>query len=110
MIWGGCLVPLATLVYWFVRDDLTANPISFVTTMLGDWTLRILLASLAMTPLRPSAGPGLAAATPWSGRSGGGGRGARQGSGRRGTACPAGTGLTAGTRKTWASEPRPQAG
>src|SRR5205809_631328 len=52
MIWGGCLVPLATLVYWFVRDDLTANPISFVTTTLGDWTLRILLASLAMTPIR----------------------------------------------------------
>src|SRR5437773_12387013 len=52
MIWGGCLVPLATLVYWFVRDDLGANPISFVTNWLGDWTLRILLASLAMTPLR----------------------------------------------------------
>src|SRR5881397_1519932 len=52
MIWGGCLVPLATLVYWFARDDLMANPISFVTTTLGDWTLRILLASLAMTPLR----------------------------------------------------------
>jgi methionine sulfoxide reductase heme-binding subunit len=51
-IWGGCLVPLGTLVYWFARDDLTANPISFVTTTLGDWTLRILLASLAMTPIR----------------------------------------------------------
>jgi len=52
VIWGGCLLPLATLVYWFARDDLTANPISFVTTTLGDWTLRMLLASLAMTPLR----------------------------------------------------------
>ena len=51
-IWGGCLVPLGTLVYWYARDDLTANPISFVTTTLGDWTLRILLASLAMTPIR----------------------------------------------------------
>jgi methionine sulfoxide reductase heme-binding subunit len=51
-VWGMCLVPLATLVYWFARDDLTANPISFVTTTLGDWTLRILLASLAMTPIR----------------------------------------------------------
>jgi len=51
-IWGGCLVPLGTLVYWFARDELTANPISFVTTTLGDWTLRILLASLAMTPIR----------------------------------------------------------
>jgi methionine sulfoxide reductase heme-binding subunit len=52
VVWGVCLVPLATLVYWFARDDLTANPISFVTTTLGDWTLRILLASLAMTPIR----------------------------------------------------------
>ena len=51
-IWGVCLAPLATLLTWFARDDLTANPISFVTTTLGDWTLRILLASLAMTPLR----------------------------------------------------------
>src|SRR2546426_248398 len=51
-IWGTCLGPLATLGYWFARDDLTANPISFVTTTLGDWTLRILLASLAMTPIR----------------------------------------------------------
>ena len=51
-IWGGCLTPLGTLVYWYARDDLTANPISFVTTTLGDWTLRILLASLAMTPIR----------------------------------------------------------
>jgi sulfoxide reductase heme-binding subunit YedZ len=31
---------------------LGANPISFVTNTLGDWTLRILLTSLAMTPLR----------------------------------------------------------
>jgi sulfoxide reductase heme-binding subunit YedZ len=52
VVWGVCLVPLATLVYWFARDDLTANPISFVTTTLGDSALRILLASLAMTPIR----------------------------------------------------------
>src|SRR5712691_6901334 len=34
------------------NDDLTANPISFITNTLGDWTFRLLLASLAMTPLR----------------------------------------------------------
>src|SRR4029453_14122962 len=44
--------PLATLGYRAWTDDLGANPISFVTNTLGDWTLRILLASLAMTPLR----------------------------------------------------------
>lgn len=52
MVWGVCLAPLAMLGYRVWTDDLGANPISFVTNTLGDWTLRILLASLAMTPLR----------------------------------------------------------
>jgi len=51
-VWGACLAPLVLLVYRAATGDLTANPISFVTNTLGDWTLRILLASLAMTPLR----------------------------------------------------------
>lgn len=51
-VWIVCLLPLGTLLVWAARDDLTANPISFVTNTLGDWTIRILLASLAMTPLR----------------------------------------------------------
>ena len=50
--WGACLAPLALLAYRAWNDDLGANPISFITNTLGDWTLRILLASLAMTPLR----------------------------------------------------------
>lgn len=50
--WTACLAPLAALGVWVATGDLTANPISFVTNHLGDWTLRILLASLAMTPLR----------------------------------------------------------
>jgi sulfoxide reductase heme-binding subunit YedZ len=33
-------------------DDLGANPISFVTNWLGQWTFRLLLAALAITPLR----------------------------------------------------------
>jgi methionine sulfoxide reductase heme-binding subunit len=51
-VWGVCLAPLASLAYRVWTDDLGANPISFITNTLGDWTLRILLASLAMTPLR----------------------------------------------------------
>src|SRR5262245_65080281 len=51
-VWGICLAPLASLAYRTWTDDLGANPISFVTNTLGDWTIRILLASLAMTPLR----------------------------------------------------------
>jgi sulfoxide reductase heme-binding subunit YedZ len=51
-VWAVCLAPLAALLWRAATDDLTANPISFVTNWLGDWTLRILLASLAVTPLR----------------------------------------------------------
>ena len=51
-MWLVGLAPLAAMVYWFWTDDLTANPIEFVTRNLGDWALRLLLASLAMTPLR----------------------------------------------------------
>ena len=51
-VWAICLAPLAVLVTRAAGGDLTANPISFVTNWLGDWTLRFLLASLAMTPLR----------------------------------------------------------
>jgi len=52
LVWGICLTPLALLLYRFWSDDLGANPISYVTNVLGDTTLRVLLASLAMTPLR----------------------------------------------------------
>ena len=51
-VWAVCLAPLAWLGYRAATGDLTANPISFITNTLGDWTFRILLASLAATPLR----------------------------------------------------------
>ncbi len=51
-VWAACLTPLGVLGYRAWTGDLTANPISFITNWLGDWTLRILLTSLAMTPLR----------------------------------------------------------
>jgi sulfoxide reductase heme-binding subunit YedZ len=51
-VWVACLLPLAFLVYWFWTDNLTANPIDFITDTLGEWALRLLLASLALTPLR----------------------------------------------------------
>lgn len=51
-MWVLCLWPLALLLLWAGRGDLTANPISFITNWLGDWALRILLVSLALTPLR----------------------------------------------------------
>ena len=51
-MWVVCLSPLAVLAFRAWRDDLTANPISFITNTLGDWTFRFLLTSLALTPLR----------------------------------------------------------
>jgi sulfoxide reductase heme-binding subunit YedZ len=52
VVWIVCLLPLLFLLYWTYTGDLTANPISFITNHLGQWTFRLLLASLAMTPLR----------------------------------------------------------
>jgi len=51
-VWGVCLFPLALLLYQFQTDNFGANPIDYLTRTLGRWTIRILLASLAMTPLR----------------------------------------------------------
>ena len=51
-VWAVCLLPLTLLLYQFQTDDLGANPIDYLTRTLGVWTLRILLASLAMTPFR----------------------------------------------------------
>jgi sulfoxide reductase heme-binding subunit YedZ len=50
--WGLCLTPLAILVQLTLRGELGANPISYVTNWLGQWTFRMLLATLALTPIR----------------------------------------------------------
>lgn len=52
IVWAICLTPLGVLAHRAYAGDLTANPISFITNTLGQWTFRFLLASLALTPLR----------------------------------------------------------
>jgi methionine sulfoxide reductase heme-binding subunit len=47
-----CLVPLGMVVLRAVQRDLTANPIEFITHTTGDWTLRFLVITLAISPLR----------------------------------------------------------
>jgi len=47
-----CLIPLGQLGYRYYSDDLTANPIEYITRFTGSWSLFILLASLTVTPLR----------------------------------------------------------
>jgi sulfoxide reductase heme-binding subunit YedZ len=47
-----CLVPLASLIWRGFYGDLGANPIETITRSTGDWTLRFLLITLAVSPLR----------------------------------------------------------
>ena len=44
--------PLLFIVWRTVRGELTANPVEFYQHQTGDWTLRFLLFTLAVTPLR----------------------------------------------------------
>ena len=47
-----CLAPLGLLLLRAVNMELGANPVERLTHETGDWALRFLLASLAVTPLR----------------------------------------------------------
>ena len=52
LVFVMCLTPLAFLVAQAIQGGLGANPIEAITRSLGDWTLRFLLITLAVTPLR----------------------------------------------------------
>jgi sulfoxide reductase heme-binding subunit YedZ len=47
-----CLVPFLVLVGRTVRGQLGANPVEFLQHATGDWTLRFLIFTLSITPLR----------------------------------------------------------
>jgi sulfoxide reductase heme-binding subunit YedZ len=49
---AAALVPAGLIVADLLRDALGANPIEEITHRTGDWTIRLLLATLAVTPLR----------------------------------------------------------
>ena len=51
-----CLVPVGRLAWGVWNDTLGANPIEFIIRALGDWALRFVLITLAVTPLRKLAG------------------------------------------------------
>ena len=46
------LVPLAFLINRAISNDLGANPVETINRFTGDWVLRFLLVTLAVTPLR----------------------------------------------------------
>lgn len=47
-----CTLPAVLLAFGWVNQTLGANPIETVTHTTGEWTLRFLLITLAVTPLR----------------------------------------------------------
>jgi methionine sulfoxide reductase heme-binding subunit len=56
VVFLACLVPLALLGWKAYAGALGANPIEVITHATGDWTLRFLLITLAVTPIRKLTG------------------------------------------------------
>ncbi len=52
VLFVAALLPFAWLVYGAVADQLGANPAEYLIRSTGDWTLRFLCLTLAITPLR----------------------------------------------------------
>lgn len=52
VVFLACLAPLSRLLYDFYRDELGANPVETITNTTGIWTLRFIVITLAITPLR----------------------------------------------------------
>lgn len=55
------LLPIASLIYGALSNGLGANPAEALTRGTGDWTLRFLCLTLAVTPLRQITGWGVMA-------------------------------------------------
>ena len=56
LLWLLCLMPFAWLVWGAANDALGANPAEYLIRATGDWTLRLLCITLAVTPLRVMSG------------------------------------------------------
>jgi len=52
LVWALCLAPAAWLGWRVWKEDLTANPLEYITHFTGDWTIRFLVFTLAVTPVR----------------------------------------------------------
>ena len=52
----AALIPFGALVFGFFTDGLGANPVETITHESGQWTLRLLLVTLLVTPLRRATG------------------------------------------------------
>ncbi|MBI4427751.1 MAG: sulfoxide reductase heme-binding subunit YedZ [Ignavibacteriales bacterium] len=47
-----CLLPISLLAYDFFTDNLSANPLDDITDTTGTWTLRFIVITLCVTPVR----------------------------------------------------------
>lgn len=56
VVWLVCLTPAALLLYDGFQGELGANPVETITNTTGIWTLRLIVAGLAITPLRWATG------------------------------------------------------
>jgi sulfoxide reductase heme-binding subunit YedZ len=52
LVFAAGLLPLCWAGWRAYHQDLTANPIEYITRFTGDWTIRFLVFTLAVTPLR----------------------------------------------------------
>ena len=52
LVFVSCLIPFALLVFDAVTDQLGTNPVETMTHATGEWTLRFLLITLMITPMR----------------------------------------------------------
>jgi methionine sulfoxide reductase heme-binding subunit len=59
IVFAACLVPFVLLAWPFYKllttgnaPELTANPVEYITHYTGTWTIRFLLITLSITPLR----------------------------------------------------------
>ena len=52
VIFAAALVPAAALVHGFYTNDLTANPLDYITKQTGWWSLALLVITLTVTPIR----------------------------------------------------------
>jgi sulfoxide reductase heme-binding subunit YedZ len=52
VVFLACAAPLAALGLWAAMGDLGVNPVETIVRHLGDWALRLLVVTLALSPLR----------------------------------------------------------
>ena len=52
LLWAACLSPIFWLAWRAWNQNLTANPIEYITHYTGNWTIRLIVATLAVSPLR----------------------------------------------------------